>query len=337
MGDVAITVPVLKIVTATYSELRITVLTRKLFAPFFEDIANVQIHIADVNGLHKGPFGLYKLANEVHALGIDAVADLHDVLRSQIIRKVLSWKSIPYQNIDKGRSEKAALVRKENKVYTQLKTSHQRYADVFAALGYPIELKQHSTLAVPDISKNTSALMDLLCPSNREYNHWIGIAPFAKHQGKAYPIDLMEEVIEELTKDDHLILLFGGGNTETQILQDIDNQYPNVINMAGKVRLREEMRLIHKVSLMISMDSANMHIASLVGTRVLSLWGATHPYAGFYGWGQSAKDALFPDPEKYPLLPCSIYGNKVYHGYEECMRSILPEDVVKKVYSLLQQ
>lgn len=336
MGDVAMTVPVLKIITATYPQLRITVLTRKLFAPFFDDITNVQVHLADVNGRHKGPLGLYRLSNEIQALGIEAVADLHDVLRSQVVRKLLSWKSIPYQTIDKGRSEKAALVRKENKKLKQLKTSHQRYADVFAALGYPIDIKHQLTSAFPEISTNTSELLNLICPSNKEYRHWIGIAPFAKHEGKTYPIDLMEEVIEELAKGDQLILLFGGGDTETQVMQDIDNQYPNVINMAGKIRLTEEMRMIHKLSLMVSMDSANMHIASLVGTRVLSLWGATHPYAGFYGWGQSPDDALYPDPEQFPHLPCSIYGNKVYEGYEDCMRSIEPEEVVKKVHSILQ-
>jgi len=146
----------------------------------------------------------------------------------------------------------------------------------------------------------------------------------------------MEEVIDDLVKRNFLIFLFGGGAREIKILQDIDNQYSNVINMAGKIGLVEEMRLIHKMPLMISMDSANMHIASLVGTRVLSLWGATHPYAGFYGWGQSPEDAIYPDATQYPLLPCSIYGNKVFEGYEECMRSIEPEDVVQRVLSILK-
>jgi len=336
MGDVAMTVPVLRVLCETYPELKVTVLTRKLFAPFFDDIPNLKVHVAQVNGAHKGPFGLYRLSNEIKALGIDAIADLHDVLRSQVIRKLLSWRSIPFQKIDKGRSEKAALVRKENKVYKQLKTSHQRYADVFAELGYPIDLERYTSPEVPDISNKTKQLIDLLCPSNRAYNNWIGIAPFAKHEGKTYPIDLIEEVIEELVKGDQLIFLFGGGEEETKIMQQIDNQYANVINMAGKVKLTEEMRLINKLVIMISMDSANMHIASLVGTRVLSLWGATHPYAGFYGWGQSLEDALYPNPNEYPLLPCSIYGNKVFEGYEDCMRSIEPEDIVHKVHSVMQ-
>jgi len=331
MGDVAMTVPVLQVFVDTYPDVKITILTRKLFAAFFEDIENVSVHIADVNGAHKGIFGLRRLANEVKKLGIDAVADLHDVLRSKVIRQFLSWSSIPYQSIDKGRDEKAALVRKENKIFKQLKTSHQRYADVFADLSYPIDLSKYNSPNIPDISQKTKDLLDILCPSYADHSNWIGIAPFAKHAGKAYPIDLMEEVIETLASEERLILLFGGGDEETRILQQIDNQYPNVINMAGKIRLTEEMRLIHKLSLMISMDSANMHIASLVGTRVLSLWGATHPYAGFYGWGQTPDDAFFPDADRYPLLPCSIYGNKVYNGYEDCMRSIEPSDIVDRI------
>jgi len=288
-----------------------------------------------VNGAHKGIFGLRRLANELKVLNIDAVADLHDVLRSKILRQLLSWSGIPYHSIDKGREEKAALVRKENKVFKQLKTSHQRYADVFTDIGFPIDLSNHKVSVIPDISQKTKDLLDILCPRNKAYDHWIGVAPFAKHTGKAYPIDLMEEVIETLVADDRLIFLFGGGDEETKILQQIDNQYSNVINMAGKIRLTEEMRLINRLSLMISMDSANMHIASLVGTRVLSLWGATHPYAGFYGWGQSSEDALFADDELFPLLPCSIYGNKVYPGYEECMRSIDPAHVIDRIHTIL--
>jgi len=236
MGDVAMTIPVLRVLTSTYPQLKITVLTRKLFTPFFENIPNLKVHIADVNGQHKGPFGLLRLAKELLLLNIDAVADLHDVLRSQIIRTWLSWKSIPFQKIDKGRAEKAALVRKENKDFRQLKSTHQRYADVFDALGFPLDFNTHKYPETAGINKATSDLIELLCPVHGAYKYKIGIAPFAKHQGKVYPIDLMEEVIETLANESYLIFLFGGGEEETKTLQDIDNLYPNVINMAGKIR-----------------------------------------------------------------------------------------------------
>ncbi|MBB1489789.1 ADP-heptose--LPS heptosyltransferase RfaF, partial [Oceanospirillum sp. D5] len=85
MGDVAMTVPVLRALTKQHDELRIKVLTKTLYKPFYRDIQNVEVITADVKGEHKGAFGLYKLArtiNESHSFY--AIADLHSVLRSKI-------------------------------------------------------------------------------------------------------------------------------------------------------------------------------------------------------------------------------------------------------------
>jgi len=332
MGDVAMTVPVLRIVLDRYPHLHITVVTRKSFLPFFQGIDRLNVHIADFKGIHKGIWGLRKLAQEINYLNIDAIADLHDVLRSKAIRFFLP-NSIKTCIIDKGRTEKSALTRQKNKIKKQLKTTHQRYADVFELLGCPVDLSVDLPIPQRNIAPKTEEILERLCPSIMEYSKWIGIAPFAKHQGKMYPIDLMEEVIATLAEKSQLIVLFGGPE-EYGTLQAIDNQYANVINIAGKISLSEELALIQRLEYMISMDSANMHMASLVGTRVISIWGATHPYAGFMGWRQSMNDALVPNAEIYPDLPCSVYGNKVYSGYEECMRSIEPEEIVHAVMNL---
>ena len=40
---------------------------------------------------------------------------------------------------------------------------------------------------------------------------WIGVAPFAKHRGKIYPVDEMEQVVACLSKcEDYTVFLFGG-------------------------------------------------------------------------------------------------------------------------------
>lgn len=335
MGDVAMTVPVLRILLHTYPNLQVTLLTRQLFAPFFEGIDRLHIHIADVNGLHKGIFGLRRLTQELQRSKIHAIADLHDVLRSKVLRFFLPNTSRTAV-INKGRKEKEALTRQRNKVKKQLKSTHQRYADVFENLGFPIDLEIDLPYAKRSISSATQQLLERLCPSIDQYSTWIGIAPFAKHKGKMYPIDLMEEVIEELTQFGLMIFLFGG-KEDYDILQSIDNQYSNVINVSTKISLVEELNLIHQLKLMISMDSANMHMASLVDTRVLSIWGATHPFAGFMGWKQRMEDAILPDALMYPDLPSSIYGNKLYPEYEDCMRSIAPEDIVKRTHIILSK
>ena len=84
---------------------------------------------------------------------------------------------------------------------------------------------------------------------------------------------------------------------------------------------------------MVSMDSANMHMASLVNCPVVSIWGATHPYAGFVGWGQKEENFVQLD---MPCRPCSIYGSKpCLRGDYACLSGIAPEVIADKVENLL--
>ena len=86
---------------------------------------------------------------------------------------------------------------------------------------------------------------------------------------------------------------------------------------------------------MLSMDSGNAHIAAMLGVKVITLWGATHPFAGFKPFNQPDDFCITSDREQFPFLPTSVYGNKKVEGYENAMRSILPETVVSKINSVL--
>jgi ADP-heptose:LPS heptosyltransferase len=130
------------------------------------------------------------------------------------------------------------------------------------------------------------------------------------------------------------ILLFGGGKKEIEILNTLSSGKQNVINMAGKVKFPQELQLISNLDVMLSMDSGNAHIAAMVGVKVITLWGATHPYAGFSPFNQPLENALVSDRNLYPKLPTSVYGNKKVEGYEDVMRTILPFEVVKSIQSL---
>jgi ADP-heptose:LPS heptosyltransferase len=82
---------------------------------------------------------------------------------------------------------------------------------------------------------------------------------------------------------------------------------------------------------MLSMDSGNAHLAAILGVKVITLWGATHPFAGFSPFNQPLENALTADSSLYPKLPTSVYGNKKVAGYEDAMRTILPINVVEKI------
>ncbi|NAS31642.1 ADP-heptose--LPS heptosyltransferase RfaF [Flavobacteriaceae bacterium R38] len=330
MGDVAMTVPVLRAFTAQYPNIKITVLSRAFFKPIFDNIPNVTFYEADVKGKHKGILGLYKLSKELKALQIDAVADLHNVLRSKILKFYFNLRGLKVIQINKGRSDKKTLTALENKVFKPLKTTHERYTEVFKKLGFPINLEEHK---FPLKAELNVKIHNLIGTAPKK---WICIAPFAAHKSKTYSLDLLSEVIDKLiVKNKYRIILIGGGEKQAALLESLSSKEENVINVTGKLSFKEELQLISNLDLMISMDSGNAHLAAMYGVKTITLWGVTHPYAGFYPFGQDKDNALLADREKYPLIPTSVYGNKFPEGYEKAIDTITPQMVLEKIKEVL--
>lgn len=329
MGDVAMTVPVIRAFIHEHPSVKITFLSKAFLAPLFEDIPNVGFYAADVKGKHKGVFGLFKLYKELKKLGITHIADLHNVLRSKIVRNYFSFSGYKVAFIDKGRVEKRALTRSQNKVFKQLKTSHQRYADVFENLGFSIDLQNPVSTSRPIPSENSLTI------TGEKKGKWIGIAPFAAFDGKKYPLHLMEKVISEIREKNVRLFLFGGGEKEIALLNSIENKFSNVISIAGKLSLKDELNVISQLDLMVSMDSGNAHFSAMQQVKTITIWGVTHPFAGFAPFGQPLDYCILPDLKKYPNIPCSIYGNKVCSGYENVMETIDPLIIISKINTTL--
>jgi ADP-heptose:LPS heptosyltransferase len=328
MGDVAMTVPVLRALVNQYPEVKITVVSRPFFKPFFDGIPKLSFFAFDEKERHKGFLGLIKLFQDLRALDIDAFADLHNVLRSKIVRTLFALSGKKTASVDKGRDEKKALTRPDNKVFRPLTTMFERHTKVFEQLGFQVNLDN------PIFPKKAILDSEILKIIGASHQKLIGIAPFAQYDSKVYPLDLMKEVIETLALDsNHKILLFGGGKKEIEILNTLSSGKQNVINMAGKIKFPQELQLISNLDVMLSMDSGNAHIAAMLGVKVITLWGATHPFAGFSPFNQPLENALVSDRNLYPKLPTSVYGNKKVEGYEDAMRTILPFEVVKSIQS----
>ncbi|MBE8722320.1 glycosyltransferase family 9 protein [Sphingobacterium pedocola] len=300
MGDVAMVASVLKEFITQHGDVEVIMVSRKLFAPFFADIPRVRFHAIDPKGKHKGIFGLYHLFRELKTYKSFYVADLHNNLRSRFLDFLFLTSDYSVRILDKGRSEKKALTRSENKVLKPLKPMTERYADVFRRLGYSFKLDHE----LPRVNRETPENYATIFASGVKT---IGIAPFAQHPYKVFPMAKMEDLIRQLSEKDCSVFLFGGGEREKEICANWSNQYDHVINTVGQYSLAQELDIIANLDLMVSMDSSGMHMASLVGTRCVSIWGATHPYAGFLGYGQSLEDCV---QVAHPARPSSVYGNK---------------------------
>lgn len=303
LGDVAMLAPIVRAAAEQAPETEFTMLSQQRFADLFADMpANVLFHGVELKK--------QSLPEIIRCLGaFEYVADMHDVIRSVVIRNVMRLKGAKVVRIDKGRKDKWLLT--HGRIHEPLKRTTERYWEVFEKIG--ITKDPRKTLEIP----------------TKMVRSGIGIAPFAAHEGKIYPIERMERVVELLSRKGERIVLFGGGKREQDILDRWAERYANVESLAGRKSMREELEIMHGLRIMLTMDSGNMHLASLVGTRVISIWGATHPYAGFLGYGQSEQDCIQRD---LPCRPCSIYGNKPCHlGDYRCL-DFSAEEIAERVW-----
>ena len=332
MGDVAMTVPVVYSLANQYPDLDITVLSRRKFQCFFDKLLpNIHFYCADLEGKHHGMIGLHKLFYELKALNFDYVADFHYVLRTIPFDIRFRLMGIPVAYIDKGREGKKALTRRENKLKVQQNTSFVRYANVLSCLGFPVNTDFNS---IYGDTKGDASLFSSLYQPKKCGEKWIGVAPFAKHKGKVYPLERMEKVVCYLSKIPNVhIFLFGNGAEEENVMLQWQKSYQQVLITYKHVDLSGELSLMSYLDVLVSMDSANMHMASMVGTPVISVWGATHPYAGFMGWKQKEENIVQVD---LPCRPCSVFGNKpCYRGDYACMNNIAPEMIIDKIKKII--
>lgn len=330
-GDVAMTLPALYSVAKAHPNHTFYMLTSKSFVGLFANqLPNIKPIGVDLKQ-YKGVGGLMQLAKKIRTnYKIDAVADLHDVLRSQVLRTyfMLRGKRVAY--IRKERAKKKAVI-KHKAPLAPLKHSIDRYRDVFSKLG--LEAEMSFTSYFENQPRSLDPLNSLSFDTSKTN---IGIAPFAMHAEKMYPIEKMMEVVKAMSQRDNThVYLFGGGSKEKEKLEEWGAKYANVTSVVGKLTLQNELLLISYLSALVSMDSANMHLASLVNTPVVSIWGATHPYLGFYGFNQSSRNAV--QMADLDCRPCSVFGNvPCWRGDHACMNGIAPQTVIDRIETVLE-
>lgn len=326
-GDVAMTVPVIDSLARAYPKTRITVVSRARWALLFAYMPdNVRFVSVDLERAYRGVFGVFGLFTHLKEEHPDAVADLHDVMRTQYVRLCFRLSGVRVAYIRKGRAEKKRLTRRTHKVMQPLASSFERYLSVFRRLGFEFNLSFRSIYPPTEIPPLPLPALTEKSTDER----WLGIAPFAKYPVKTYDPEGMRQVIAAFAgRSGVRVILFGGEGGEARTLAEWASDYPSVISVAGLLDMRQELALMSRLDVMLSMDSANMHLASLVGVPVVSVWGATHPYAGFLGWGQREEDVVQAD---LSCRPCSVFGNKpCYKGTCECMKMLSPDCVIRKI------
>jgi ADP-heptose:LPS heptosyltransferase len=330
MGDVALTTPVLRGMREQYPEVELVLLTRATYKPFFSSIPGLELFFPDLKKRHKGFPGLIRLFKDINRQSeIDYVIDLHDVLRSKILRFFFRFIGVPAAVIDKGRSEKKSLITGKKKI--RLKHSVERYCDVFAKAGYHVIPSGDKWIVPsPDILLKERFLSEMQGALN------IGVAPYAKHKLKMWPEINMIRLLGLISDNYKCRFWLFGGNEDSEKLTTLQSKIPGSTNLSGKLSLDEELVFMSKIDLMIAMDSSNMHMAALVGTKVISIWGGTDPFGGFSAWMQPDNFSIRIAVEELTCRPCTIYGKgECKRGDFACMNWLTPELVFEKIEKLI--
>lgn len=329
MGDVTLTTPVLIGMRKQYPDIELVLLTRSAYKPFFASIDGLRFFFPDFKNQHKGLSGLKRLYKEINDQAkIDMVVDLHDVLRSKILRSFFRLSGVTISVIDKGRPEKKSAIRGVSKA--RLKHSVERYCDAFYRAGLPVTPSDGPWI-IPssEAAKKAGIMMDTPGVMN------IGVAPFAKHRLKMWPEENMVRLLELISEKHKVKFWLFGGVEESGRLDMFQAKIPGSFNTIGKFNLDEELALMSKLDMMIAMDSSNMHMAALTGVKVISIWGGTDPLCGFGAWMQPENFSISIPGDELTCRPCTVYGKgECRRGDLACLVWLTPEIVYQKLDKL---
>ncbi len=330
LGDVAMTIPAVYSLARKYPEWDVKVLTRAPFAALFlHHPDNVSVIPADLKGRHKGFRGLLRLLGDLRKEHIGRVADFHDIFRSRLIDAFFRLCGKRVRVVRKARRQRRKLTRRQNKDLTPQRNFVLRYVDVLHRLGFAVTPDFTSLFAS---GGERPPLPDWI--PDKGVERWVGIAPFARYETKTYPLESMEQLVRRLSADGFRIFLFGGGKREAAVLGAWENACPMTHALPGKLTMPQELSLMSRLDAMVSMDSANMHMASLAGATVVSVWGSTTPACGFLGWGQREENAVCLH---LPCQPCTIAGSPACPlGHFDCMKRLDFELLYRRILFITQ-
>ncbi len=322
IGDVAMLPHAIRAFRTVYPEVKISVATQRFLRPFFRGL-DVDFVDIDTKNEHRDFAGLMHFVAQIRKIGIDAIADMHGVIRSYGIDILARVAGIRVATIRKGRIEKWFRLGYSKCDAVPLTHTVVRYCDVLRRLGF--DFPNPEPVAEKPLLEN---------PLGEKQGTWIGFAPFSAHAGKTYPADMREELVRLLAERyDRVFIHSGGGDSELGFAKGMEQKYPNVTAVFPLCKLEQELALISHLDCMVSMDSMAMHAASLVATPVVSIWGATHPEFGFSGFGCRTELMLQVEMK---CRPCSVYGKKpCKYGDYRCLRAITPQIVADKVAEVI--
>lgn len=306
IGDIVLTSPVIRNVKNQIPDCELHYCTKASFRNILENnpyLAKIHTYDNDLNVLVKA------LKDEK----FDYVLDLHNNLRTRIIKFKLDVKSYTFNKLN---LRKWLLVNLKIDVMPKIHIV-DRYLATARGLGVTND-GLGLDYFVP--AKDEIAKTDLPQPFRIKY---AAFAIGAQHFTKRLP----EDKIIAFCKQIPLPIILLGGKEDIEVGENVTSAIndPNkILNFCGKVNLNQSASLTKNAEIVLVNDTGMMHIAAAMKKRVVSLWGNTTPLFGMYPY---KTDTLIVENNYLSCRPCSKIGySKCPQGHFKCMKELnLPE------------
>ena len=325
LSNVAMIAPVVARLSKAYPDDEFVVVALKPLADMFYGLPNVR-YVEASHELENGG-GLLGLYRQIMSCQPTRVFDLQNDYRTRLARWLLRWHKVPVEVVDLGRREQRALIRAGYEQSTPLKHEAERYIDTFGKCGL---LPSNEPFLLPVNPKAVEKVQQVF---GRKQGRWIGIAPFAKHQSNVLPYKTMKEVIAHYASEpDTRVFLFGAGHIEAEMLRQWASLWQNVESVTNHLPLDGELELMRQTDGLLCMDSANQHLAALVGCKTLSIWCGTHTSMGFAAQSM-AKTQVLSLPVS--CRPCTVHGTDRCRYRNFACKALTAEMIIERFDKLL--
>ncbi len=312
LGDIVLTTPLLVALREKYPESRIDL----VIASEYETLAQVLPAVSRVHVFNKrsGFSGLLALRNQLREEKYDYVLDVHDVLRTKILRQGLG-KHVSV--IDKRTFKRWLLVKFK---YDLLKGEPDVIGRYFEAA---------KKLGITDDGRAPTLKATHVRDPKR-----IAIAPSARHWNKRWPVEHFQRLGNTLLEKGYE-LTFYGSRAEIALIEEIRKGLHNGKHrsLAGELDLTDAAHSLAKCSAAITNDSGLLHVAEAVGTPVVALFG---PTVKQFGFAPRAASAVVLEVEGLYCRPCTAIGSsECPEKHFRCMREVGPEQVVVALHTVI--
>jgi heptosyltransferase-2 len=325
MGDLVLITPLLKALREGLPGSEIHLACKESYMELFKESSNVSRLYTLGNG---GASELLDLRNRLRRERYDIIIDAHNVLRSNLLFHTL--QAPKKVQLRKEQLKKFFLIRYKKSLYKRSVSQSRRYMEIAERLG--IDARESRTeLSIPEHA--TCKVKEEIQRADLAGKRLVALSPGARWETKRWPKEHFEELIRELSCHGLDTVLIGGKDDRTLSMEIAETCPSQPLNLTGKLSIVESAAALKACRVLVTNDSAPLHLAEAVGTPVVAIFG---PTVREFGYFPQLPDSVALET-KLDCRPCSRNGARPCPiGTKECLTSITTERVMQAVQTILR-